>query len=375
VEHLELEEDKVGEKMGIYRKSSGLLFDDKFDSGNIHSRYTLSPSNACVLDTTLGQLVMSHTDGDTSVLFDVPSNEQTLMLEVTADYVPAEQMDEGGILIWQDGYRKLEFLESRDTTTQEYSRWRALKKGNRWTFYADRGNGWELFDSAVLVAEKMGVILKNPDSNGFVPLKIDRIVLCRGSKITVGNLPSGYSVYLCDPSGNSVASATVEPNWTGVEIELPTIPYYGIIRVYDEQGTLLSSLGAFDIYGGDVFLFGTELKVFWKGKELNVDKDTYLGTMYDDQILVQMELFNPSPQKPANTITLGILQYLDYYGYTWVDLCHDDGADNPAGDFAKLIDMGRLEPLESRKFWMKVQRLEEHFDIKPMHFILDINHT
>lgn len=375
MEHLELEEDKVGEKMGIYRKSSGLLFDDKFDSGNIHSRYTLSPSNACVLDTTLGQLVMSHTDGDTSVLFDVPSNEQTLMLEVTADYVPAEQMDEGGILIWQDGYRKLEFLESRDTTTQEYSRWRALKKGNRWTFYADRGNGWELFDSAVLVAEKMGVILKNPDSNGFVPLKIDRIVLCRGSKITVGNLPSGYSVYLCDTSGNSVASATVEPNWTGVEIELPTIPYYGIIRVYDEQGTLLSSLGAFDIYGGDVFLFGTELKVFWKGKELNVDKDTYLGTMYDDQILVQMELFNPSPQKPANTITLGILQYLDYYGYTWVDLCHDDGADNPVGDFAKLIDMGRLEPLESRKFWMKVQRLEEHFDIKPMHFILDINHT
>lgn len=361
--------------MGIYKKSSGLLFDDKFDSGSIHSRYTLSPSNACVLDTTLRQLVMYHTDGDTSVLFDVPSDEQTLLLEVTADYIPTEQMDEGGIIIWQDAYRKLEFLESRDTTTQEYRRWRALKNGNRWTFYADRGNGWELFDSAVLVAEKMGVILKNPDSSDFIPLKIDRIVLCRGNKITVGNLPSGYSVYLCDSNGNSIASATVEPNWTGVEIELPTMPYYGIIRVYDENGTLLSSLGAFDIYGGDVFLFGTELKVFWKGKELNVDKDTYLGTMYDDQILVQMELFNPSPQKPANTITLGILQYLNYYGYTWVDLCHDDGADNPVGDFAKLIDMGSLQPLESRKFWMKVQRLEEHFDIKPMHFILDINHT
>jgi hypothetical protein len=360
--------------LGIYKKWDGLIFDDKFDGGNIHSRYTLSPSETITLDNTLGQLVMPHTESDTSVMFDVPA-EQNLLMEVTADYIPTELLDEGGIIVWQDGYHRLEFLESKDTTVQEYSRWRALKKGNKWTFFANRGNGWEIFDTAPMVAEKIGVILKNRMAENFDSLKLDRVVVCKSDKFTVGNLPMGYSVYLCDPDGNATASATVEPNWTGCEIELPSMPYNGIIRVYDAHGTLLSSLGAFDIYGGDVYLFGTELKVLWQGKELNKEKDTYVGTMYDNQILVQMVLNNPSEEKPANTIALGILKYLEEFGYEWADLCHDDGLDTPVGDFSKILDMGSLEPLESRKFWMKVEKLEDRFGIKPLHFILDINHT
>lgn len=360
--------------MGIYKKWDGLIFDDKFDSGGIHSRYTLSPSSAVTLDTTLGQAILTHTENDTSVMFDVPQ-EQTFLMEVTADYVPTELLDEGGIIVWQDGYHRLEFLESRDTTVKEYSRWRALKRANKWTFYADRGNGWELFDTAPMVADKVGVILKNRMEDGFKSMGLDRIVVCKGDKFTVGNLPMGYSVYLCDPNGNSTSSTVVEPNWTGCDIELPTVPYNGIIRVYDTHGNLLSSLGAFDIYGGDVFLFGTELKVIWNGKELNKETDTYLGTMYDNQILVQMLLNNPSEEKPANTISLGVLRYLEEFGYEWADICHDDGNDMPTGDFAKTLDMGNLASLESRKFWMKVERLEARFGIKPLHFILDINHT
>ncbi|MFC7561300.1 hypothetical protein ACFQY3_23745 [Paenibacillus farraposensis] len=162
LEHLELEEDKVGDRnlMGIYKKWSGLIFDDTFQSGEIHSRYQISPTTACTLNTGLQQLIMSHTEQETMLLFDAPKDEPTLLLEVTADYVPIAYGDEGGIVIWQDGYHRLEFLESRDTTTREYSRWRAEKKGNQWTFYANRGLGWELFDSADLVAEKIGILLK-----------------------------------------------------------------------------------------------------------------------------------------------------------------------------------------------------------------------
>ncbi|GAS82014.1 hypothetical protein [Paenibacillus amylolyticus] len=360
--------------MGIYKKSSGLIFDDRFDSGSIHSRYTLSPSDAVSIDNALGQVIMPHTESDTSIMFDVPE-EQTVLMEVTADYVPTELLDEGGIIIWQDGYHRLEFLESKDTTIREYSRWRALKKANKWTFYAHRGSGWEIFDTAPMVAEKMGVILKNREQTNFDTLNLDRMVVCKSDKITIGNLPTGYSVYLCDPDGNSVASAVVEPNWTGCEIELPLMPYNGIIRVYDTQGTLLSSLGAFDIYGGDIYLFGTELKVIWNGKELNKETDTYLGTMYENHILVQMLLQNPSKEKPANTISLGILKYMETFGYEWADICHDDGADTPTEEFSKLLDMGSLPPLGERKFWMKVERMEDRFQIKPLHFILDINHT
>lgn len=374
LEHLELEKDKVGEKMGLYKKSSGLIFDDDFNGEGLHSRYDLSPLGAPVLDKNVSQLVIPHTDAETMVLFDVAENEHSLMFEVTADYVPAEIGDEGGILIWRDGYHRLEFLESKDSTNREYRRWRAGKNGNTWTFYADRGSGWELFDSADIDANKIGVVLKNPERPNYEKLKLQRWVLCRSNKITIGNLPPGYSAFLCDVNGYAVASANVEPSWTGVELELPALPFHGMLKVYDEHGILLSSLGAMDIYGGDLYCYGTDLRVLWKGEELHITDETFLGTMYDNVIEIQMELFNPSAHKTAHDISMSILQYFQEFGYEWADLCHDDGQGNPSGNYAKRLGMGDLDPLSKMKFWMKIERKSEHFGIKPIHFILDITH-
>ncbi len=361
--------------LGVYKKTSGLIFDDGFDSGSIHSRYSFSPANTGCLDKDSGHIVLNHAEEDNLMLFDIPDSQYNLLLEVTADYVPTEYGDEGGIVVWKDGESRIEFLESMDTAAREYSKWRALREGNRWTFYADRGAGWELFDTDSLVASRIGVVLKGKPVNGYDPMRIDRIVLCRSDKITIGNLPEGFSVYLCNDDGASVASATVEKNWTGVDIKIPSAPYNGILKVYDRQGNLVSSLEAFDIYGGDSFLYGTELKVHWKGKELSVTGETYLGTMYDNKLLVQMEVFNPSTTKPARQVKLGILQYLDCFGYEWVDLCGDDGTDAPLLAFSPMLELPEVAPLESRKFWMKVERKSEHFGIKPMDFILDINHV
>nr|WP_151734248.1 cell adhesion protein [Paenibacillus tengchongensis] len=371
---MELEEDKVGENVGIYKKWSGLIFDDKFDGGSPDSRYTLSPADACRLDTGLSQLSVSHTAPESMVLFDVPENEPSLAFEVTADYVPTAPGDEGGIVIWEDGYHRLEFLESKDTALREYSKWRACKKNNTWTFYANRGEGWELFDSAAIAGRKMGVVLKNENSQEFVKLNLDRYVLCRSTRITVGNLPEGYTVYLCDPEGNSVASATAAPLWTGVELELPALPYTGILRVYDEQGVLLSSLGSFDLYGGDTYLYGTDLRVLWNDAELSLTQETYLGTMYDNKIEIPMKLYNPNTHKAARNISMGILKYLEEFGYEWADICHDNGLNQPDRIYEQRLDMGSLDPLGSRTFWMKVERKSQHFGIKPIHFILDITH-
>lgn len=99
LEHLELEEDKVGDRypMGIYKKWSGLIFDDAFNLGEIHSRFQLSPAKSCILDTNLHQLIMCHTELETMLLVDIPDEEPALMLEVTADYVPKVLGDEGGL--------------------------------------------------------------------------------------------------------------------------------------------------------------------------------------------------------------------------------------------------------------------------------------
>ncbi len=359
--------------MGIYRKTSGLIFEDKFDSGSIDSRYTLSPANAPVLDSGHDQLILPHTETETIVALDMPT-ETAFVFEVKADYVPTDTGDEGGILIWQDGYRRLEFLESKDSTSREYSKWRAERKGNRWTFFADRGSGWEMSDSATLAGDRMGVILKNPDNIGYQQMKLDHFTICSSSEITISNLPTGYSVYLCDPDGNSVASASVQPTWTGVTLEMPTLPYYGMLRVYDEWGVLLNELGAFNIYGGDAYVYGTDLRVIWKNAELSLTNETYLGTMYDNAITVQMRLFNPSENKEAQDISMGILQYLAEFGYQWADVCHDDGNDQPVGDFGTRINMGNLPPLGEAKFWLKVERKVAYEGIKPIHFLLDVTH-
>ncbi|MBD8498880.1 cell adhesion protein [Paenibacillus sp. CAU 1523] len=371
---MELEEDKVGGILGIYKKWSGLLFDDTFDSVGIDPRYQISPANACKLDTSIHQLHMAHTSIETMVLFDIPAGEANLVCEVSADYIPTELGDEGGIVVWQDGYHRLEFLESKDTTTVEYSKWRVQKKDNQWTFYADRGYGWELFDTAPLAAAKLGAILKNPQVNGFVDLKLDRVVLCRSSQVTLGNLPADYTAYLCDANGHMIASATVLPGWTGVEFDLPTLAYHGQLKVYDNHGALLSTLDVSTMYGGDVYLYGTDLRVLWSGTELNLTGQTNLGTMYDNVIQVQMELHNPSANKAARDISMGILKYRDEFGYEWADICHDDGTDKPNGNYTQKLTMGSLDPLGKKKFWMKVERKSSHFGIKPLHFMLDIDH-
>lgn len=360
--------------MGLYKKSSGLIFDDRFDQGMIHSRYELSPTSVPFLDSSLKQLVLPHTESETMVIFDISEMEQSLAFEVLADYIPTEQGDEGGIVVWQDGYHLLEFLESYHSTSREYCKWRAITKGNKWTFYADRGSGWELIDGANLDARKLGIILKNPQRPGYDTLNVDRLILCRSTKISVGNLPEGYMVYLCNEKGDSISSAVVQPHWTGVELELPTLPYHGILKVYDQKGELLSTLGSLDIYGGDVYLYGTDLRVIWKGAELSLTQETYLGTMYDNTIEVQMELYNPSVNKVAQHISMGILKYLEKFGYEWADICHDNGMDQPVGDYAQRLEMGDLEPLGDKKFWMRVERKSELLSIEPIHFILDITH-
>jgi len=411
MESVELEENKVGESMGLYRKQSGLIFDDTF--AELNARWQLSPSSAVYLDVqypnsptpvdvtpatptpsdptpqeptpatptpvtpamptpVVSQLVLAHSDQDTMVLFDLPQNEHELLLQVTADYVPTKAGDEGGIIIWKDGYFKLEFLESLDTTTREYSQWRAHKIGTRWEFSADRGSGYELFDSAFLDATKAGVILKNPYEDGYEPLRLDRVILCRGTKVSVGNLGPGYTVYLCDENGYEVRSLVVPPEHSGVEFELPTIPFTGMIRVFDVGNVFLSSIGPTVMYGGDIFLLGTDLEVWWNGKELSVDGSTYLGTMYDNQILVQMEVRNPTTATYAKDIKVSVLQYLNEFGYEWVDVAPDVGG--VPGEFADQINIGDLAPQEVKYIWVKVTRLEPRFQLDPADFVLDITH-
>lgn len=369
--------------MSIHRIQSGLIFDDGFDT--LDTRWVVSPSDSYVYDDLGKQIRLDHnpTDRSTNALFSIPQEEDELLLQVHADYTPTHLGDEGGIVIWKNALEKVEFLESEDSTQAgEYSVWRAIKRQNLWTFFAERGNAWELFDSTICIDPTMaGVVLKGVPRDGYVPLAIDRVILCRGSHISVGNINSKYKVELLNENLEVVNTQVVPDGFSGIDVELPTIPFRGKLRIYDlkdgEYEMIDEQVEFADMYGGDLFLRGTDLKVIWKGKELSEVTPTHLGAMKNDEIEQKMTVLNDTTGNVAENVTISVAIYSEQFGWEWCDLALDQGG--VPGEYADtIIPVGTLFAGDSRDFWVKItkQPLVDPEKIKqamrPTHFFLEI---
>lgn len=369
--------------MSIYRIEEGVIFDDNFDT--LNSRWVVSPSNSYEHSATDKQLTLNHnnTDRSTNALFELPQGEDDLLLQIQADYTPTMLGDEGGLVVWKNSLEKVEFLESEDSTQAgTYSVWRAIKKQNLWTFFAERNNAWELFDSTICIDPTMaGVVLKNKPMVDYVPLIIDRAILCKGSAIKIGNINSDYIVKLLDETGNVVNEQVVPTGFSGVEMELPSIPFNGQLEIYDKnlEGDYIkvdSTDKVVTMYGGDLFLRGTELSVFWDGVELNDMTPTHLGALKYDSLEEKMTLVNPSTGNVAENITIKVAMYSDEFGWEWADLAND--VDGVAGEYlGKKINMGTLFALEERDFWVRITRggevtNENKSSMRPTVFMLEV---
>lgn len=353
--------------MSLYKVMSGLVFDDNFNS--LDERWTLSPQSS--FRHSPGTLRVQHSDTQALALFNLPEHESSLLFEVTADYVPAVTGDEGGLVVWRSSISRLEFLESLDTKVDEYTMWRALKKGNLWTFFARRNGSWELFDSAFLDANRIGITLKGDINIGYVPLDIKRAVLCRGDKVGVGNLREGYRVYLKDISGQIVDDRTVQPENTGLELQLPVVPFQGSLLVEKTDGDT-DSINDVTFYGGDTYILGSEIVVEWNGVELSTSKFTNLGVMKFNTIERKMSVVNKDIFT-ALDVSLSIKQYREEFGWEWVDVALDEGG--VPGQYSDVIQIGSLDPGEHREFWVKLMRQDGRFQFTPTHFIMDVRHS
>jgi hypothetical protein len=373
MERIRLEENKVGEKrLAVYKYLSGLIFDDRFES--VHPRWAFSPSDKVTQDST--GLTLEHSEGETLALFDIPEDEVSLLFEVNADYVPTQFCDEGGLVIWKDADNRLDLFESLHTTDGEYSSWRAHKKGNTWTFYAKKNGSWEIIDSAVLVASKMGIALSGSPSDvafpEFVPLIAKSAILCRSGSLSVGNVSPGDRIELISETSDVVESMVIPEGHAGTDIPLPSIPFRGKIAIYTPSNELLSSSDFADIYGGDVYLYGSDLEVTYSdGTELSTIDFNNLGSMLGNIIEVKLYVKNPAAI-PASEVTIGVLKYMEDFGYEWVDVAHDSSGS--PGAYSDLLDIGHLSAYEMKPFWVRVARADEVFTYKPAHFIIDIKH-
>lgn len=369
--------------MSIYRVQSGLIFDDSFET--LDSRWVVSPSDSCTHDDVGQQLSLDHNPSDrsTNALFSLPQEEDELLLQVHADYTPTHLGDEGGIVVWKNALEKVEFLESEDSTQAgAYSVWRAVKRQNLWTFFAERGSAWELFDSTICIDPTMaGVVLKGTPRTGYVPLAVDRVILCKGTHISMGNVGSFYKVELVDESLNVVNTQIVPDGFSGVSMELPTIPFRGKLRVYDKDLSgayvLIDNQEEFaDMYGGDLFLKGTDLKVLWKGKELSEVTPTHLGSVKNNQVEYKMTVLNDTTGSVAENISVSIAIYLQDFGWTWCDVATDN-LGIPAAYEDTVIQLGTLQAGKTRDFWVRLTKPPTDPDLiiptmRPTYFFLEI---
>lgn len=384
MERVELEKDKVMLDMSLYKLYSGLIFDDKFE--DLDPRWVLSPSNAVEHDKDKSCLVLHHnsTGRSTNVLCPLPQQEENLLFQAHIEYFPTEIGDEGGIVVWRSATEKVEFLESVDYLSKEdYTVLRAVKHNNLWSFFAHNGNSWELFDSTVCVDPTMiGFVLKGePINQQYVPLKVMRAILCKGTGITIGNLSHRSVVQLLDEGGNVVVEDQVPENFSGIEITLPTIPFRGRIQILEEShlGNLVvvSELDEVtDMYGGDVYLRGTALKIYFEGKELSKVRPNNIGSMKNNQIEHKMTVVNPT-YSVAENVQIRIAVYNDSFGWTWADLALDDNG-SPSEYHDTMINLGTIGPNESKDFWVRVIKgeLDDPVRIRdsmrPLYFVLDV---
>lgn len=349
--------------MGLYKKQDGLVFDDDFSIQ--HDRWTFSPSNLCSVEG--GQLHVIHTEYETTALFDLP-NRPNLLIEASADYVPALDGDEGGILVWRSAINRLDFLESVYTTDGEYAMWRAKKVGSDWFFYAKKNGVWEFIDNAPIAGVKAGLVLKN-NGTGFINMAVDHVILCEGDYFIVSNIDDRFSLEIYDENNNLVDSYGVEANHNGIEVYMDTIPFTGYLKLY-KDGVLEDESDLLTIYGGDVYAYGPNLDIYWNGSELDHFDPTYLGKLRNNELNIKMSVVN-NTEFDSTGVSLAVKQYKQDTGFSFVDVALD--YDGTPGTFGDTVLIGDVAAGQSKDFWVKIVRTDfDMFSLDPLYFTVDV---
>ncbi|MGE6500114.1 cell adhesion protein [Bacillus wiedmannii] len=352
------------ELVSLYEKESGKIFTDDFDF--IHPRWIMSPASAFDISAEKSFLRINHdASKDVLLLVDKPAGD--IAIQVTADYQPTVENDNGGLLIYQNADNKIEFLESYSkTSSKNHIEWLAVSQGNQWDFYSKTDSNFDYADSEKLEANKIGIILKKGIENQSKPLNVDRIIVTAGNKLKLRQLFPGGTVILKDDSGAVISKSLVNQNNTGIDITLPSLEFKGTVEIFDEKNVLTAAKEA-TFYGGDIYNMGSPLKILMHDKELNDTDPTNLGNMIEGQKVIRMSVQNDNISAVAN-LKISVQQYMDKVGVSWADVSLD------GINFSKEISIGTLDPQNSKEFWVKVVKDYNYMGLEPIYFNIKLAH-
>jgi hypothetical protein len=352
-------------KVSLYKKESGKIFVDDFDS--INPKWLMSPSNAFNNVIKKGFLRMNHSaDKDVMLLIDKP--QDNFAIQVIADYAPTKEGDEGGLLIYQNEKNRVGFLESYSSnSSQSNKEWMAICKEDQWDFYTKTDTFFDYADNDSLAAKRIGVVLKRGTAEGFVPLDINKIIMTTSNMLRLRQLYENYKVVLKDTADNILSTNIVAGAHTGIDILLPSLEFEGIIEIYDEENELLAKKQA-TFYGGDMYCMGSSLQIKMNSNELNTTDPTNLGYMVNNERIVKMTIVNDNIGAATN-IKLSIQQYMEKVGYTWALISLD------SINYLNEIQVDSVAAQSTRDFWVKVVKDTNFLAFEPIYFYIHLKHN
>ncbi|PEN68970.1 hypothetical protein COM05_00150 [Bacillus toyonensis] len=352
-------------KVSLYEKESGKIFVDDFDS--VNPKWLMSPSNAFSNAVKKGFLRMNHSaDKDVMLLIDKP--QSNFAIQVIADYAPAKEGDEGGLLIYQNEKNKVEFLESYSANSSRSNKeWMAICKEDQWDFYTKTDTFFDYADNDSLAAKRIGVVLKRGTAEGFVPLDINKIIMTTSNMLRLRQLYENYKVVLKDNADNILSTNIVAAAHTGIDILLPSLEFEGIIEIYDEENELLAKKQA-TFYGGDMYCMGSSLQIKMNSAELNTTDPTNLGYMVNNERIVKMTIVNDNIGAATN-IKLSIQQYMEKVGYTWARISLN------GINYLNEIQVDSIAAQSARDFWVKVVKDTNFLAFEPIYFNIHLKHN
>lgn len=355
---------QITKGVSLYKKQSGKIFVDDFDS--INPEWIISPSDSFSIAARKGFIRLNHTaDKDVMLLINKPEGD--IAIQVIADYTPDVEGDKGGLIIYQNADNKIEFLESHSiNSSKEHREWLATSTGEQWDFYSKVDATFDYADSDKLEATKIGVVLKKGVADPYKPLDIDRIIITSGHKLKLRQLFPNNRVILKDENGTTLSINQVGKLNTGIDINLPSLEFQGTIEVCDEQNSLIAEKKAL-FYGGDIYNMGSPLKIIMDSKELNDTDPTNLGNMIEEKRIIKMMVQNENSVAVHN-LKISIEQYMERVGYTWADISLDKS------NWADQIAIGTLGANSYSEFWVLVTKDLNYIGFEPILFNIKLQH-
>lgn len=299
---------------------------------------------------------MKHGDAPLYLLMNMPNRD--FILEIKNDYIPLNDMDNAGLVIYRDSDNRVELLEYYDEITGvpvNYEYMRIQRIGDRYIGYGSvDGIAWEIIGSTV--AQDMGHIglVINGQLADTTFFDIEYVKVFADNKFTIGNLTPGMEVQVLDDLDNVLLSGVcqADTDFVNIDISTMTMPITNRIRVMEGE-EVKETTSSMEIWGGDTFWYGLIVEVYQDDALIPHDRETSLGHMINGIIESVISIKNPSTD-PITNVQVAVSKYFAYEGYEWVKLADDVGS--APGVYNDDLFIGLLNPGETRKVWIQIKK-------------------